>query len=172
MDQGDTVRREVGGQLDEEAQNDQASAQRFYLGLATVMTFNLIFLAAVSYHKIRGKKWQNEEIVEGRARAIADAPGNPRGDSRPASEHGGSVHSAMGAQESATGAGGSKAGSTRNAVGERRPQTENSLLLSKFGYNKRTGAIGAPNAGKPAEVLFNSSNIYEALIDQNSEDEQ
>lgn len=132
----------------------------FYLSLATVMTFNLIFLAAVSFVKIRGKKWQNDEIVEGRARATADPPGPGRGDSRPASEHG-SAHSALGNQESAAGGAGSK-GSERNG---RRQQTENSLLLSKFGYNKRTGAIGVAGARQPAEVLFNSSNIYEALID-------
>lgn len=72
-------------------------------------------------------------------------------------------HSAMGNQESATG--GSK-GSGRN---ERKHLTESSLVLNKFGYSKKTSS--GNNAGRPADVLFNSSNIYEALIDQNSEED-
>jgi hypothetical protein len=131
-----------------------------YPGFIIVVTFNFLFLSLMVLYHIRKKRWKNtDEITSGHApqpyneqSIIGSLMNNPE-----SSAHGGSnVDRASSFERRSKGSKGSK--------GSKKHSTESSMIISKFGFRKQFG--------KP-DVLGNTSNIYEALIDNDggSDDE-
>ena len=110
-------------------------------GFIVVITFNVLFLLAYSWKVLRKKQWKQEEIAQGHAPHTFNEQSV--------------IGSLMNNQESLLGSHhGSSVG--RRSKGDKKHSTESSMIISKFGFRKQFG--------KP-EMLGNTSNIYEALID-------
>lgn len=117
-----------------------------------VALFNLLLLLAVSVYFLAGKSWEPaDDIVQGEGVQPYDeqpvTPGAPRSQGE-----------------------GSRSGqaSDRPHAREDRVSSESSVLISKFGLRKP----GGPRLARQADVLANSSNLYEALIDNSQGSEQ